>query len=165
MPLNPRYVIVHCTDSPWGTVESVRRYHVEERGWADIGYHYLITNPYPDLAHIGKPDVMLDGQLWHGRDLDRDGDVEEEVGAHVHGWNRISLGVSLVGARLRDGLGRVLGATFTSAQIHEALRLCRELCYRHEIPFANVLGHYEIPGVHKTCPDLDCDWFRDLLRS
>lgn len=173
MPLNPEYVVLHCTASSWGTVESIRRYHMtpESQGgpkggpWSDIGYHYVITNPYANPGSIGKPDIALDGMLWKGRDLDHDGDVEEEIGAHVHGWNRKSLGVALVGQRIRNEKGIVLGSTFTSAQIREALRLIRDICMRHEIAYAKVVGHYEVHGVAKTCPDLDMDWFRDLLRA
>lgn len=169
MPLNVQYIILHCTDGPWGTVESIRKFHTDPppagRGWLDIGYHYVLTNPYSDSTRIGRPDVNLDGKVWKGRDLDHDGNVEEEIGAHVHGWNHISLGVALVGKRIRDKEGHVLGSTFTSAQIVESARLIRELCVRHQVSFSSVLGHYEVPGVAKTCPDIDMSWYRDYLRT
>jgi len=155
MPLRSEYVILHCTDSSWGTVESVRRFHVSERGWADIGYHYLITNCYPTFESVKthRLDLAYDGKVWKGRDLDHDGDVEEEVGAHVQGWNKKSLGVALVGT----------GGIFTSAQIRSAVELIRDLCIRHEIAFDRVLGHYET-GAPKTCPEIEMGWFREQLR-
>lgn len=177
MPLNPRFIVLHCTATTCGTVDSVRRFHTKPRaqggrGWADVGYHKLITNPYADSSSFGKPDLELDGKLWNGRDLDRDGNVEEEIGAHVHGWNKVSLGLALFGMAIRvdesgklSPGGRVVGATFTAAQIRTALSQCREWAYRFEIKFDDVIGHYEVPGVKKTCPDIDMDWFRLLLRT
>ena len=168
MPLRVEYVILHCTDSPWGSVESVRKFHTDPkpkgRGWRDIGYSYLIGNPYSTVESFleQRPDLENDGTVFPGRDLDRDGDVEEEIGAHVEGWNHKSLGVALVG-RVRL-FGENAGGGFTSPQIRSALQLIRELCHRHSVPFVHVIGHYET-GAPKTCPDLDCEWFRAQLRS
>ena len=56
-------VIVHCTATPEGrdvSVETIRSWH-KQRGWKDIGYHYV---------------VMLDGTVKPGR-------PEAQVGAHV----------------------------------------------------------------------------------
>lgn len=167
MPRRIEYVILHCTDSPWGSVESVRKYHTdpqpEGRGWKDIGYAYLIGNGYPTYESFleGRPQYELDGHVFPGRDLDRDGDVDEEIGAHAEGWNSRSIGVALVGrVRLH---GENAGGGFTGAQLRSAIWLIRELCHRHEIPFSHVLGHYET-GAPKSCPDLDMAWFRDELR-
>ncbi len=35
-------VIHHTATAKTTSVECIRRYHMEERGWNDIGYHYLI---------------------------------------------------------------------------------------------------------------------------
>ena len=44
-------IIIHCTATRpdwWASrstkakVNEVRRWHVEDRGWSDVGYHYLI---------------------------------------------------------------------------------------------------------------------------
>jgi hypothetical protein len=40
-----KYIIVHCSATPEGRdvkAEEVRRWHVEENGWSDIGYHWII---------------------------------------------------------------------------------------------------------------------------
>lgn len=79
-------VIIHCADTPrsWmanrSTVEKVaeiRRWHVEEHGWADIGYHYVID---------------VDGTVATGRDINR-------AGAHVAGHNANSIGICLIGGK------------------------------------------------------------------
>jgi len=79
-------VIVHCAATPdsfvvgsrWYEldVKEVRRWHVEERGWSDIGYHYFIKR---------------DGTLQTGRPLER-------AGAHVRGRNKHSIGVCFSGS-------------------------------------------------------------------
>ena len=38
-------VIVHCAATPEGrdvATEEIKRWHTEERGWSDIGYHWVI---------------------------------------------------------------------------------------------------------------------------
>ena len=86
-------IIIHCSDTPaeWWADRGVeeqrdefRRWHVEERGWDDIGY----------AAILGRK-----GDRALGRDLDGDGDVFEEIGAHVRGRNTRSIGICLVGGR------------------------------------------------------------------
>jgi len=81
-PLNE--IIVHCTatrpkwmeaGSTSQKVAEVRRWHMQDRGWSDIGYHFLIDR---------------DGTVAHGRDIAR-------VGAHTQGRNTGTIGVSLFG--------------------------------------------------------------------
>lgn len=150
------FVVLHTTDMAWGDVDTYRRMHIHERGWQDIGYHYLITNAFPtyESLHGRRPDYQQDGKVHLGRDLDRDGDVEEHIGAHAVGYNHNSIGVALVGTN----------GAFTGLQMHAAFGLCRDLMHRHEVPVRNVIGHYET-GARKTCPDLDMDWFRGMLRA
>lgn len=62
-------------DSDLATVREVQALHQGERGWADVGYHFL----------IGK-----DGALYEGRTL-------AARGVHVAGYNTGSVGVCLLG--------------------------------------------------------------------
>jgi len=67
-------IIIHCSDSKDGTVESIRAMH-KGKGWADIGYHKVI---YPNgSVHLGRP--------------------MEQVGAHCEGHNSDSVGFCLIG--------------------------------------------------------------------
>ncbi len=66
--------IVHCSDSPSGDVKAIRQWH-KERGWDDVGYHFVIRR---------------DGEVELGRTLD-------VVGAHCVGFNQDSVGTCLVG--------------------------------------------------------------------
>lgn len=68
-------IIVHCSATEGGNANSIRDYHVNNLGWRDIGYHYVIDK---------------DGKIEKGRSL-------HEVGAHCKGENHDSIGICLVG--------------------------------------------------------------------
>jgi len=71
-------IIIHCSDSDikaHDDIRVIRDWHVNERGWSDVGYHYFIRK---------------DGTIQKGRSWDT-------VGAHCKGHNRRSLGVCLSG--------------------------------------------------------------------
>lgn len=157
-----KYLIIHTSSSAWGSVDVIRDWHTlpppKGRGWADIGYHYVITNGFLTYDHLKKntPDAQADGHVWPGRDLDHDGDVEEEVGAHCVGYNDKSLGICLVGS----------GGKYTKAQLESLYSICLRLMTHYNIPVDNVLGHYETPNGKsqgKSCPDLDMVKIREML--
>jgi N-acetyl-anhydromuramyl-L-alanine amidase AmpD len=56
-------------------VAEVKRWHVEDRGWKDIGYHFLIDR---------------NGYTVNGRPLD-------QIGAHTVGKNIGTIGIALFG--------------------------------------------------------------------
>jgi len=73
-------VIIHCSDSDvpaHDNIETIRKWHVKERNFSDIGYHYFISK---------------DGVVHSGRS-------ENSVGAHVKGHNSGSIGICLSGKR------------------------------------------------------------------
>ena len=77
-----RKIVVHCTASPDSLdigVREVRDWHLE-RGWSDIGYHWLIRR---------------NGKVEAGRS-------EEIKGAHVRGHNSDSIGIVWVGEKQID---------------------------------------------------------------
>ena len=42
---NIKFIVVHCADTPEGrnvSTDEIKRWHMEERGWSDIGCHYVI---------------------------------------------------------------------------------------------------------------------------
>lgn len=122
-------IIVHCTASYEGnamTVEQIRRMHVRERGWSDIGYHYV---------------VYLDGSIHNGRDVNI-------AGAHCTGHNSHSIGVVYVGGLAKNGKP---ADTRTAAQKAALLKLLRKL--KQLYPKATIHGHREY--ANKACPCFD----------
>tara|TARA_R100001594_G_scaffold4312_2_gene15295 strand:+ start:8569 stop:9003 length:435 start_codon:yes stop_codon:yes gene_type:complete len=69
-------VVVHCSDSDHhDTMDIIRHWHVNERGWSDVGYHVGINKA---------------GQMELGRDW-------AKAGAHCKGLNSRSIGVCVYG--------------------------------------------------------------------
>lgn len=127
-------IIVHCsaTRPAWmeafstaSKVNEIRRWHREDRGWSDIGYHYLIDR---------------DGTVAEGRPVAR-------AGAHVLGHNATTIGVCLIGghgAAARD----VFDEHFTYSQSRALFALLRRLRDAHgRVP---VSGHNDYAA--KGCP-------------
>ena len=122
-------LIVHCSATPAGrdvTAADIRRWHKEERGFADIGYHYV---------------VRLDGWVECGRRL-------SVAGAHCRGHNSRSVGVCYVGGIGSDGRP---ADTRTTAQRQALLGLLTAL--RRRFPSASIHGHRDFAA--KACPSFD----------
>ena len=127
-------IIVHCTATraDWWSdrssrdkVEEVRRWHTQERGWKNIGYHWLID---------------LDGTVVKGRD-------ESVTGAHVAGHNANSIGVSLFGGHGGSNDDK-FEDNFTPEQDASLRQLIRDIKDRHNI--TKISGHNEY--ANKACP-------------
>jgi len=127
-PLNR--IILHSTATPEGrdvTVETIRSWHLD-RGWRDIGYHYVIYR---------------NGAIKLGRPL-------SEQGAHTLGHNEDSIGVVYVGGTDKDGNAK---DTRTLQQRISMRVLIAYLKARHGIKV--VLGHGQC--THTECPSFDVD--------
>ena len=132
-------IIWHCAATKEGddiTVDTIRRWHVEGRGWSDIGYHYVIA---------------LDGAVHAGRPLIR-------MGAHVAGLNRHSIGVCYVGGLDKNGKPK---DTRTKAQKKALYDLTATLLQR--FPGATVHGHNEFAAKACPCFDASADWKAHVL--
>jgi N-acetyl-anhydromuramyl-L-alanine amidase AmpD len=104
----------------------IRRWHTQERGWSDIGYHYLIDR---------------DGTVLEGRPVER-------AGAHAKGHNKTSIGVSCVGGH-GGSQDDKFEDNFTPAQDRALRKLIAQL--RMEYPaITTIMGHNEVSP--KMCP-------------
>lgn len=77
MKRNIDLIVLHCTASPDYLdigVKEIRQWHLD-RGWSDIGYHYV---------------VRRNGEIEAGR-------PEHIMGAHARGVNSRSIGICWVG--------------------------------------------------------------------
>ena len=133
-------LVVHCAATTptqdIGAAE-IRKWHVEERGWSDIGYHYVIRR---------------NGTVETGRPV-------TDVGAHVAGYNSETVGICLVGGINERGDP---DANYTDAQWNSLHGLLVALRVRY--PHARICGHRDFPNVLKACPSFDvASWARDKI--
>lgn len=122
-------IVIHCADT-YARMDIGRKeidaWH-KERGWAGIGYHYVIRR---------------DGTIEPGR-------PEEQPGAHVTGHNSHSIGICYAGGKGADGKPE---DNRTYEQRSALLLLVKEL--KRKYPEARVAGHRDLnPG--KACPCFD----------
>jgi len=128
-------IIIHCSDTRpnWmqyedtrGKVHEIRRWHVEENKWSDIGYHYLVDR---------------NGTVAEGRSV-------EKVGAHVKGHNTNSIGICLLGGHGSTRTDK-FEDNFTYEQDKALRRLISQLVVEHP-DIRKFSGHNEY--ANKACP-------------
>lgn len=135
-------IIMHCSDSEWGSADVIDRWH-KERGWTEIGYHYVITNGRRIDSRNYSQDY--DGRIESGREVTK-------TGAHAKGHNADSIGVCLIGK-----------SHFTAKQLYDALpTLLRLLLPQYELSPRDIYGHNEFDR-DKTCPNFDVQLIRNLF--
>ena len=127
-----REAILHTSATPksWARgksnqqmLEEIRRWHVQDNGWRDIGYHRV---------------VMPDGEVMIGRSL-------TVPGAHVAGRNTGTIGICMVGP------GSPIGRPedhYTPAQIRAVKQYLAELA--DVIDLQRVSGHND--HAARDCP-------------
>lgn len=127
-----KWIVIHCSATKLSqnfSVEKLRASHVVHNGWDDIGYHYYITKG--GKLHACRP--------------------EDEIGAHVKGFNTKSIGVCYEGGLAEDGSPE---DTRTAEQLMTMHRLLLDL--RRKYPDAKVVGHRDLLRYRtKSCPCFD----------
>lgn len=122
-------IILHCSATPIGRdvrCADIRRWHINDRKFTDIGYHFVIT---------------IDGIIEIGRPL-------RHAGAHCLGHNRHSIGICYVGGLDNNGNA---ADTRTQAQ-HHSLHAIISLITRL-LPGIRIHGHRDF--APKECPCFD----------
>ena len=132
------FIAIHCsaTSSKQNIgAKDIDKWH-RAKGWACIGYHYVIRR---------------DGTVEEGRD-------ESVVGAHVQGWNEVSVGICMVGGVNADDINKAEN-NFTKEQFASLKQLLVDLKTRY--PNAKIQGHRDFPDVKKACPSFEVkDWLK-----
>ena len=118
--------------------QAIRRYHMKDMGWDDIGYHYgieLVNDHY---------------EIFVGRPLD-------EQGAHCVGMNANAIGICFV--------GNFDEAPVPLDQWAAGTLFVKSLCRILLIPSVRVIAHRDY--APKSCPGklFDMDLFRRDLVS
>lgn len=129
-----REIVVHASATRAGwmktaslaeQVAEIRRWHVDDRGWRDIAYHWL----------IGRQGDRLPGR------------AETEIGAGVAGHNRGVIHICLLGGHGSSELDR-FEQNFTTDQ---ARRLRETISWiSQRTPISRIAGHNEYAA--KACP-------------
>jgi len=132
-------IIIHCTGTKKGdriSREQIKKWHLE-RGFEDIGYHYIIEQ---------------DGNVQIGRPL-------HLVGAHCYGQNDDSIGIAYVGGL--DESGNPCN-TLNDLQKESLLQLCEKL--KRQFQDLTIHGHNEFSN--KQCPCFDVqNWLLKELNN
>lgn len=108
--------------SPEARLRQIQSYHMDVKGWCDIGYHYLISR---------------DGRIWEGR-------PESLLGTHAGGANTGNLGVSVMGSHDATPV--------TDTQLDRMAALVGTLARAHGVPIdrTRIKGHREYKAT--SCP-------------
>ena len=123
-------IIVHCSatrENENFDVAEIRKWHVEGRGWSDIGYHFYID---------------LYGEIHKGRDISK-------IGAHCKGHNRNSIGICYCGGVEADG--KTPKDTRNAEQKEALVAVLRTL----KAMYPNAVIHSHRDFANKACPSFD----------
>ena len=132
------YIVIHCAATKASMdigLTEIRKWHVQDNGWRDVGYHYIIRR---------------NGEVELGRS-------NRDTGAHAAGYNHKSVSLCMVGGMAEDNSAE---NNFTAQQWTALLDLVKQL--KSNYPDADVIGHNEIS--EKECPSFDVQkWKGDNL--
>jgi N-acetyl-anhydromuramyl-L-alanine amidase AmpD len=124
-----KFIVVHCTATRCNKPFSVERLIACGKDkFGQCSYHYY---------------VRLDGSVIPLLPV-------SVQGVHAAGYNSCSLGVVYEGGLDEEGRS---ADTRTEAQKHALYKLLKSLAKAY--PDARILGHRELPDVHKDCPCFD----------
>ncbi|MEM1211897.1 MAG: peptidoglycan recognition family protein [Planctomycetota bacterium] len=106
---------VYFTDRPStaARLEQIRKVHTRDRGWSDIGYHFIVDRS---------------GTVWQGREL-------KYQGAHVRDQNERNIGILVLGNFDKQSPSREQTASLVG--------LLKRLQSAYRVPTARVRTHQE----------------------
>lgn len=133
-------IIIHCSDSKFGSAKLIDQWH-KERGFDEIGYHFVITNGV--LTKNAKYEPDNDSLIEVGRDIN-------EIGAHCRGHNEYSIGICLIGKTM-----------FTGLQFTTLFKMLKSLMNLYDLSEKYIFGHYEFSK--KTCPNIDINFIKKFI--
>lgn len=122
-------LIVHYSATPVGMkvdAEKIRQWHMRDRGWNDIGYHYV---------------VLPDGKVQLGRDI-------AQTGAHCNHHNFESIGICYVGGLDEEGKSADTRTKEQKVALRAILTVLKSIFLD-----AKVYGHKD--HVPTLCPGFD----------
>ncbi len=129
-----QYIIVHHSGTKEGNAANFDAYHKNKKKWRHgLAYHFV----------IGNGNGSADGEIETGPRWEK-----QIHGAHSGrmDFNRISIGVCLVGNFEKQGSGP------TQGQMESLQHLLKYLCKRYNIALDKVIGHNQVQKSQTACP-------------
>lgn len=124
------HLFVHCTaGNQNATPKELLNFFYNTKKWSRPGYHYVVS----------KDGTVT--QLW----------PEEKYSNGVVGKNMNSINVAWIGGIDKQHPNGIDNRT--AAQKASLKKVMQEL--KHKYPQAKIMGHRDVPGVHKACPCFD----------
>ena len=122
-------IVIHCAATKASMdigASEIKKWHVDDNGWDDIGYHYIIKRG--GLVEVGRPEAFQ--------------------GAHAPSVNSKSVAICLVGGMADDG-----GAenNFTLQQFLSLKDLIKRLIASNS-NIKEIVGHCDIQDNKPNCP-------------
>ncbi|MFW5915201.1 MAG: peptidoglycan recognition family protein [Planctomycetota bacterium] len=138
-----KYIIIHHSATEGGSAAAFARFHVYQKNWDSLGYHFVIGNG----GQTGDGEIEV-GKRWR----------QQQAGSHARGYNQDGIGICVVGNFDKESP--------SAAQMRSLRGLILSLSRRYSISPDNVLGHEECEGAHTQCPgrSLSVRELRDWLR-
>ncbi|MBI4929888.1 MAG: N-acetylmuramoyl-L-alanine amidase [Bacteroidetes bacterium] len=136
---NIKFIVVHCTATPpSATLEAIKKFWKEERGWGDTpGYHYIIKRS----GEIVK--LLAEAQKSYG----------------AYGHNAECIHIAYIGGVDKDNNPI---DNRTDAQKESMFQKLFQLSQKY--PQAKILGHRDFPEVKKACPSFDVrEWLKNYV--
>lgn len=110
---------------PFVRMRSIQNFHINSRGWCDIGYHFV---------------VAPGGEIMQGRSR------SDRPGAHVGNHNAGNVGLCM--------MGTYTDVTPSEAMIDGIVEIMKWVHRTHDVPLdrSAILGHREHQGAATECP-------------
>jgi N-acetyl-anhydromuramyl-L-alanine amidase AmpD len=143
-----RYIVIHHSATTGGTIESITKGHLD-RGFEEIGYHFLINNGKSLGTHNGEVAATT---RW----------TQQMAGAHCKvaehpEFNDEGIGVCLVGD---------LDVDQPTAEQMASLQMLVEVLREHyDIPIERIVGHRDLKATKCPGKNFPMDQFLKDLRQ
>ncbi len=120
------YLVVHHSASEKHVCcDDIRKWHLE-RGWDDIGYHWLVNQH---------------GELTQAR-------PEEIPGAHAYGLNFRSLGICCIGHYELESP--------SESMLNALIEILVNLCLKYKLDSERIIGHSEVMRLTPQATQTKC---------
>jgi hypothetical protein len=129
---------MHHSASPGGSARGIHAYHLS-KGWAGLGYHFVIGNGIPD----GSGRRQRDGEVHVGFRW-----RQQKDGAHTLNHNKNGIGICLI--------GNFENTRPSEKQIESLVKLVTFLIEIRNIPEDRIYPHSEVGGT--KCPGKRFPW-------